>query len=93
MANVPYVTYYDYAVNLNNVMGDVLSIFSVVQATLAAEILLNPGWGLTVMSEEEINATLKLLTGLTVATGTDLNCYPRGLDLTTCFDLDGNEVP
>lgn len=93
MTNVPYVSYMDYATNLNNVMNDVLPIFTVVQAALAAEILLNPGWALNIMTEDELNATLKLLTGLTVATQTDMNCYPRGLDTTLCFDIDGNEVP
>jgi hypothetical protein len=93
VSNVPFVTYMDYATNLSNVMNDILPIFPVVQAALAAEMLLNPVWATIEMSEGEINDTLRLLTGLTVATGSDLNCYPRGLDLTTCFDIDGNEVP
>lgn len=93
MANVPYVTYMDFAQNLYNVMNDIIPIFPTVQAALAAEMILNPAWAAITMSEGEVNATLKLLTGLTVATGTDLNCYPRGIDLTICFDIDGNEVP
>jgi hypothetical protein len=91
--NVPYVTVMDFAVNLYNVMNDILPVFPVVQAALTAEMLLNPAWALQSLTEEEINATLRLLTGLAVATGTDLNCYPRGLDLTVCFDIDGNEIP
>lgn len=74
-------------------MNDILPIFPVVQAALVAEMVLNPAWATIEMSEEELNATLKLLTGLTVATQTVLNCYPRGLDTTLCFDVDGNEVP
>lgn len=93
MTNVPYVTYMDYATNLYNVMNDILPIFPIVQASLVAEMLLNPAWSTIVMDEDEINATIKLLTGLAVATGTNLNCYPRGLDLTICFDVDGEPVP
>lgn len=90
---VPYKTYQDFAQNVYNLMNEVLPIFPVVQAALAAEMVLNPAWALIDMSEEEINLTLKKLTGMTVATGSDLNCYPRGLDDTICFDLDGNEIP
>jgi len=93
VANVPYVSYMDYATNLYNIMNDIIPIFPVVQAALAAEMLLNPSWALTELTEEEKNDTLRLFTGLTVALGSDLNCYPRGLALTTCFDIDGNEVP
>lgn len=83
----------DFAQNVYNLMNEVLPIFPVVQAALAAEMLLNPGWATTDMTEEEVNLTLKKLTGMTVATQSDLNCYPRGLDDTICFDLDGNEIP
>lgn len=90
---VVYNTYMDFAQNVYNLMNEVLPIFPVVQAALAAEMLLNPGWATTDMTEEEVNLTLKKLTGMTVATQSDLNCYPRGLDDTICFDLDGNEIP
>lgn len=93
MANVVYVTDMDFAINVYNMMNDILPIFPVVQAALAAEMVLNPSWAVTNMTQDEINATLKLLTGLTVATQSDMNCYPRGLDTTQCFDVDGNEVP
>lgn len=89
---VVYSTYMDFAQNVYNLMNEVLPIFPVVQASLAAEMLLNPSWALTPMTESEINLTLKKLTGMTVATQSDLNCYPRGHDTTICFDLDGNEV-
>lgn len=45
------------------------------------------------VTTEISNEFLKELTGVTVATGTDLNCYPRGLLETACFDLDGNPLP
>ena len=93
MSNVPYVTYMDFAQNVYNMMNDILPIFTVVQATLSAEMLLNPGWAITDMTQDEMNETLRLLTGLTAATSTAMNCYPRGLDTTLCFDIDGNEVP
>jgi hypothetical protein len=41
----------------------------------------------------DVNEILKRLTGMTVATETDLNCYPRGYVDTILFDLDGNVVP
>lgn len=90
---VIYKTYQDFAQNVYNLMNEVLPIFPVVQAALAAEMVLNPAWAFIDMSEEEINLTLKKLTGMTVATGSDLNCYPRGLDDTLCFDVDGNPIP
>jgi hypothetical protein len=86
-------TFYDYAVNLNALMDGAPAIMSVVQLALAAEILANPAWLTTELTTDEKNAILKRLTGFTVGTNTDLNCYPRGFDLTICFDLDGNEIP
>jgi len=38
------------------------------------------------------NEMLGIITGCTVATGTDLNCYPRGAETALFFDLDGNPV-
>lgn len=93
MSPVPFVTRMDYAQNVYVMMNEILPIFSVVQAALAAEMILNPGWATTDLTEDERNDTLRLLTGLTVALSPTLNCYPRGLAETTCFDIDGNEVP
>lgn len=39
------------------------------------------------------NLIVKSLTGCVVATQTDLNCYPVGLNDTLCFDSDGNLLP
>lgn len=44
------------------------------------------------MTQDENNAMLATLTGLTVATGTILNCYPRGAETALFFDIDGNPV-
>lgn len=44
------------------------------------------------MTEENRNYALRLLTGFTVSTRVNVNCYPRGETTTILFDLDGNEV-
>lgn len=49
-------------------------------------------WGLE-LSEEDLNALLKELTCDVVGTGTDLSCYPLGLDTAILFDIDGNLIP
>jgi hypothetical protein len=45
------------------------------------------------LGTDDINEILRRLTGMTVATETDLNCYPRGYVDTILFDLDGHIVP
>lgn len=92
MAVVPYVTYLDYAENVRQLM-DVLSIFSVVDASMTAEELLNPGWAVTALSQDELDLTLRMLTRLVVALSSDLNCYPLGLATTVCFDINGDPIP
>jgi len=93
VSNVYYVSYMDYAQNVYGLMNDILPIFSVVQAALTAEMILNPSWSLTELTVDEKNAILKKLTGLVFALESDLNCYPMGLDTAISFDIDGNEVP
>lgn len=93
MSNVYYTTYMSFADNVYAMMNDILPIFTVVQACLAAEQVLNPSWSVTDMTVEEKNATLKKLTGLVYALESDLNCYPLGLDTSISFDIDGEEVP
>jgi hypothetical protein len=44
------------------------------------------------LTEHDKNEMLGIITGCTVATGTDLNCYPRGAETALFFDLDGNPV-
>lgn len=88
-----YVTEMDFAENVYYLMNEVLPIFPVVQATLATEMVLNPVWALTNLTTDEKHETLRVLTAMTVALNSDLNCYPRGEAETLCFDLDGNPVP
>jgi len=45
------------------------------------------------LSQDDLNALLKALTGCVVATGTQLNCYPTGLSTAILFDVDGNLLP
>ena len=45
------------------------------------------------LSQDDLNALLKDLTGCVVATGTSLNCYPLGLTTAILFDADGNPYP
>lgn len=52
----------------------------------------NEDYGDLPLSTEDVNSILKALTGMTVATNTDLNCYPRGLESQILFDLAGDEV-
>lgn len=90
---VELVNYMDYAENIYVMLNEVLPIFSATQAALVAEMLISPEWEDIELTTEEKNLILKKLTGFTVATNTDLNCYPRGIDDTICFDLEGEEVP
>jgi hypothetical protein len=81
----------DVVENCKYIMGEVLLLESAVAALTAAE-LLNPGWAVLTLTQDEINDQLKKLTGCVVATGTDLNCYPTGLNTAILFDADGNPV-
>ena len=47
----------------------------------------------TPLVEHDRNLMLGIITGMTVATGTILNCYPRGAETALYFDIDGNPVP
>lgn len=88
-----YVTYMDFAQNVYDMMNEIIPIFGVAQAALAAEMLLNPAWAAINLTQGEKNDTLRLLTGLVVALNNTINCYPLGLNTTICFDSDGNPVP
>lgn len=92
MAAQPYKRVLDVALNLIFQL-DAVAGMSEVQAGIGLWIAANPIFVLSELSQDEINDTLKKLTACTVATGTDLNCYPRGHDTALCFDLEGNEVP
>lgn len=92
MPAVPYVTLNDFADNMRYLASEQVGMELVVAAIFALQVA-NPAWAVISMSPDEINTCLRKLTGMTVATGTDLNCYPRGDATAICFDLDGNEVP
>jgi len=85
-------TVYDLAVNLTELLSED-SAFAVVVTAMTAEILLNPAWAVTPVSDAELLAYLRLNTGFVVALQPTCNCYPVGLALTYCFDADGNPVP
>jgi len=46
----------------------------------------------TPLVEHDRNLMLGIITGMTVATGTTINCYPRGAETSLYFDIDGNPV-
>jgi len=89
---VDYVTFDDICENLTYqcseyaVLSDLITLINAYRVTNAVPLAVE-------LSETNINDMLRLLTGCTVATGTELNCYPRGLVTTMLFDADGNEIP
>lgn len=91
MAAQPYTTIGSVALNLIYQCDGIVGMES-LQAAIGLWMVGNPIVVGSSLSQDEINDMLRKLTGCTVATGTDMNCYPRGADLTTCFDLDGNEI-
>jgi hypothetical protein len=52
----------------------------------------NPDYLDLELSQDDINAMLKALTGCVVGTDTDLACYPLGIDTAILFDLSGDRV-
>lgn len=52
----------------------------------------NPSISDLLVAQPIANELLKRLTGCIVGSGTDLNCYPVGLNDTLCFDLDGEVI-
>lgn len=91
MAAVVYETFDDIAENLTYqcsefaVLSDLITVINVWRVANAVALAVP-------LSEQNINDMLRLLTGCTVATQTDLNCYPRGLATTLLFDRDGHPV-
>ncbi len=92
MAAVPYVTLDDVCANLQ-FLCEVSAGLAGVSAVIEAYRLANMGFLSNPLSQDEIDGCLKNLTGCTVATGTDMNCYPRGFDDSLCFDLSGAPIP
>jgi len=67
--------------------------FILIRSAIGVEILANPVWAISTLDAGERVALLRALTGFTVAMEPDINCYPRGLAETFCFDADGNPIP
>jgi hypothetical protein len=92
MAAVPYVTLDDVCRNVQFQL-EVSAGLAPVSALIEAYRIANAGFLSNPLSLDEINGTLRNLTGCVVATGTDMNCYPLGDATTQCFDLSGHPIP
>lgn len=92
MAATPYLTLDDCLANMQ-FQCEITVGLAPMSAVIEAYRIANSGFLSAVLTVDEKNGMLKKLTGCTVATGTVLNCYPRGFDDTLCFDLSGDAVP
>jgi len=92
MPAVPYVTLDDCLANCQFLLEVSVGLAG-ASAVIEAYRLANSSFLSNPLSSDEIDGCLKNLTGCTVATGTDMNCYPRGFDDTLCFDLSGEPIP
>lgn len=92
MSAVDYVTLDDVLENFQY-QCEINALLAPFSAVILAYRLANSGFLSIELTQEEKNDMLRKLTGCTVGTGTTMNCYPRGYDLTLCFDLDGEEIP
>jgi hypothetical protein len=89
---VPYNTVNDFFQNIQYQLDGVPEAV-LIQAFITAQMIANPSWALSPLNQGDRNDILKRLTGCTAATQTTLNCYPRGLVTTLCFDTEGNPIP
>jgi hypothetical protein len=89
---VTYVTFDDVVENME-VQCDTGAVLSGLVTILQAYRIANAVALATPLSETNINVLIKIITGMVVATGTDLNCYPTGLATSRCFDEDGEFIP
>lgn len=92
MAASPYVYIGDIVYNCEYQLGQNFSLIP-LQAILTAYRAANPSLMANLLTELDILDQLRALTGCTVATGIDVNCYPRGDATALCFDLDGIPLP
>jgi hypothetical protein len=92
MAASNYVYYADVIYNCEFQLGQ-LTLLLPLQAILTAYRVANPEFNSLLLTEGDILNQLKALTGCTVGTGIDANCYPRGEAEFSCFDLEGNPIP
>lgn len=91
MAATPYLTLDSVLANCQ-FQCEVSTGLAAAAALIEAYRLANAGFLSIELSIDEKNGVLKRLTGCTVATGTEMNCYPRGFDDTLCFDLSGEPI-
>jgi len=92
MAATNYYTLNDICYNLIYQIEGVVGLELVIAAITALQAI-NPGWGVFTITQADRNDMLRKLTGCTVATLPDINCYPRGEVETRCYDLDGMPIP
>jgi len=91
MSAVPYVTLADVVTNMQ-FQCEIDDLLSGLVTILADYLSDNPSLASVGMDTDAKNHMLRIVTGLTVATGTAINCYPRGFDDSLCFDLSGAQV-
>lgn len=92
MAAVNYLSLNAVCENLKYQIADIVGLELVVAAITSLEVL-NPGWEVENFTEDDRNNMLRKLTGCTVGTLANVNCYPRGYAETILFDLDGHPLP
>lgn len=92
MAAQPYEVVGDVALNLIFQLEGIVGMES-LQAAIGVWMVANPIVVTSPLSTDDVNGILKRLTGCTAATGTDVNCYPRGHDTAICYDLNGDPIP
>jgi hypothetical protein len=91
MGAVPYLSVGDVVRNMQFQCGVTATLDDLV-GVLEDYMTDHPSDMLIGLTEHDRNIMLGIITGCTVATGTDLNCYPRGAETALFFDLDGNPV-
>lgn len=91
MSAVDYITIGDMADNLIFI-AQTNSIGYAIAAVIQDWIDDNPELCEEELSEDDVNAILKALTGCVVATRTDLSCYPLGSVTQILFDANGDPV-
>lgn len=92
MAASPVIYLGDVVYNVNYELQAYPALLPLV-AIIEAWRIANSGYLANRVTLDAKDEHLKRLTGCTVALDPRLNCYPRGLAETTCFDLDGRPVP
>lgn len=82
----------DYGDNIA-AMCDAYFVFAPLRLAIDGWLLINFGLLNTDMTQEAKDLALKILTTNLVGMGSDLNCYPTGLNTAILFDIDGNPIP